>query len=367
MTRLLVIKTSSMGDIVHALVAVAEAKKALPDLEIEWVVEEAFADIPALFPGLYRVIPVAFRRWKKQPFAGITHREKLRALRPLKDEPYDVVIDAQGLMKSAYIAGKTGTPKNRRWGFDWSSARESLASLSVGHHVHAPPEMHAVERMRRLFSKALGYPPRDFPPTGLHLAGVVLADEFKNLCQRMGISPGDAGRCVLLCHGTSREEKAWPGDRWRKLGKELAARGMLPIFPSGTPEERRRAKSYAESTGGVWMPTFTLREIGCILQHVPLVIGVDTGLTHWAAALGRYTVLLLTDTPASRYGLDWSVNGATLSGTEIMPEEILEQLDQWKIGLIHGDQGILPRPNAIPELAPPVVPRSPPPLTLYDV
>ncbi len=331
MPRLLVIKTSSMGDLVHCLSAVAEAKHAVPNLSVDWVAEETFVEIPELYPGVDRVFPVAFRRWKGRYRDPAVREELSAAIHRFRhvEEPYDLVIDAQGLIKSAVLSLRSGVARRRRWCFNWASAREPLASLAAGQTVHSPPEVHAVERLRTLFSTALGYELRHRPVTGHHLAAAMLGTSFKALCSRMGQDPESASRWVLLVHNTSRPEKLWPEVHWQALGKTMAELGWVPLFPAGNEMERGRARALAETTGGVALPACSLTEMAAIIQHAQLVVGLDTGLTHWAAALGRPTIGVLTGTPSGRYGLDWAVKSHTIEGDEIFADRVLAQARRW--------------------------------------
>ncbi|MFT5482534.1 MAG: heptosyltransferase-1, partial [Halieaceae bacterium] len=152
--RVLVIKTSSLGDVIHTLPALTDAANIIDGITFDWAVEEAFAEIPAWHPAVDEVIPVAIRRWRKQPLESLRGPEWKRCKRLLTRNHYDAVIDAQGLIKSAWLARYVQAP---RWGYDKKSAREPLATLAYHHKVPVSRDLHAVERIRQLFSQALRY------------------------------------------------------------------------------------------------------------------------------------------------------------------------------------------------------------------
>lgn len=168
--RILVVKTSSLGDVIHTLPAITDAYRVLPDIQFDWVIEESFAEIPALHPAVKRVIPLNFRHWRKQPFQAWRSSAWRVFQWEIRRQYYDLIIDAQGLLKSAFIASQA---KGIRCGLDWWSAREPLASLSYHRRYTVPKEQHAITRVRQLFAAALGYKIPDDPPDyGLKLYAI---------------------------------------------------------------------------------------------------------------------------------------------------------------------------------------------------
>jgi heptosyltransferase-1 len=267
--RILFVKTSSLGDVVHNCPAVSEVARRVPGAVIDWVVEEPFAEVAALHASVRRVIPVAIRRWRSELLSPVTWSEFAAFRRALRAERYDAVIDSQGLIKSALIAA---IARGRKHGFDRASAREPFAAHFYD-AVHAvPPALHAVERNRRLAAAVLGYQVEGAGDYGLRATG----------------EPPIRARSpyVLLLTMTSREDKLWAEERWRALGAWLEGRGLHCLLPWGTEEERRRCARIATAiSGAVVPPRMTLTGLARLARDAHCVVGVDTGLAHLAAAL----------------------------------------------------------------------------------
>jgi heptosyltransferase-1 len=273
--RVLIVKTSSLGDVVHTLPALTDAARALPGLVFDWAVEESFAEIPAWHPAVARVLPVAVRRWRKSWWKTVRGGELRRARAAFREQPYDLVIDAQGLYKSAWIARWAGAPIA---GLDRQSAREPLASLSYQRRFAVPREMHAVERTRLLFALALGY---ELPvSTGDY--GI----------DRARFTAGPAAAQVVFLHGTTRAAKHWPEPYWCELAQQVRAAGFRVLLPWGNEAERERAERIAAASGAEVLPRLTLAGVASILAASRAAVAVDTGLGHLAAALSLPTVSL---------------------------------------------------------------------------
>jgi heptosyltransferase-1 len=269
--RVLVVKMSSLGDVIHTLPALSDAVCRLPNIRFDWVVEEAFTEIPAWHPAVDTVIPVALRRWRRRPLRDFRGPEWRRARASLARVRYDAVIDAQGLLKSAFITRLVAAP---RYGMDRRSAREGLASVVYDHRVQVPRDMHAVERTRLLFSRALHYPP--FQGQGDYgLAGTDAS------------VPTGPEPTLMFCHGTARPEKLWPTDHWRALAGRAVAAGYRIWLPWGNDGERGRAQAIAAGLSNIeLLPRSSLGELAARLRQVSAAVAVDTGLGHLAAALG---------------------------------------------------------------------------------
>lgn len=275
--RILLIKTSSLGDVVHNLPAATDLRAAYPEAVIDWVVEEAFAAIPRLHPGIDQVIPVALRRWRKTPFAAATWREVAAFRRTLAAQAYDLIIDTQGLLKSALLARLA---QGLHCGYDAASAREPLAARLYERTCSVPKTLHAIARNRQLAALAAGYP----LPAGVDY-GIAAALQ--------GAEKVGAGNTALLLTATSRSDKLWPEDRWIALGQALSQRGLTCLLPAGTAAERARtARLAAAIPAARALPQLNLRALAQELAAARIVIGVDTGLVHLAAALGRPTLAL---------------------------------------------------------------------------
>lgn len=288
MPKILYVKTSSLGDIVHALPAVSDIRARFPDAEIDWVAEEAFAAIPRLHPGVARVIPVAIRRWRRQLGRAATWRE-LRAFRAeLRARRYDWIIDSQGLLKSALVATLAD---GRRGGYDGNSAREPLAARFYQERFAVPRALHAVTRNRELAARVLGY---SVPPEldyGIRTAPLALP-----------WAPAEP--YAVLLHGTSHQRKLWSEDCWAALGNRLARHGWRAVLPWGSAAEEARSRRLAERIPGARVPPrLTLDEAATLLAGARAVVGVDTGLSHLAAALAVPTVGVFVATDPGRTGL----------------------------------------------------------------
>lgn len=283
MPAVLLVKTSSLGDVVHNLPVVSDIIRHMPGADIDWVVEEGIAALPGLHPGVRRVIPVAMRRWRRGVFAASTWREIAALVRSLRAQRYDYVIDTQGLIKSAVIATLAKGPTA---GQDRHSAREPLAALFYTRAFRVPRDRHAVTRNRELAASAIGY----------HLDAGVL-----DYGLRAPVDPEALAalpdRYVMCLHGTARVAKRWPDEHWVELGRWLVARGLTPVFSWGSDQERAQAAAIAGSAPGVVVPRerLALSKLPSILAKADFVVGVDTGLVHLAVALDRPTVGIYVD------------------------------------------------------------------------
>jgi heptosyltransferase-1 len=267
MTTILFVKTSSLGDVVHNCPAVSDVARALPGAAIDWVVEAPFAGIAAMHPAVRRVIPVAVRRWRSALWKPAVWSEIAQWRRELRDERYDAVIDTQSLFKSALISASA---LGRRHGLDRASARELLAPMFYDVRHCVPRGLHAVERNRRLAAQALGFSLSDPPDYGLRVPAAA-----------------KSSYAVLLTM-TSRADKLWPDERWVELARGMRMPTMLPW---GTEPERARAQRIAEKAGGTAIPRrLSVDELANLFVGAAAVVGLDTGLTHFAAALGVQTV-----------------------------------------------------------------------------
>lgn len=271
--RVLIVKTSSMGDVLHTLPALTDAMQAIAGIRFDWVVEEGFAQIPSWHEAVDRVIPVALRRWRKAWFSDPVKAERRAFRETLRAVHYDAIIDAQGLVKSAALV--TRLAHGPKHGMDWQSAREPLASLFYSRRHHIAKQQHAVERTRELFAKSLGY---SKPQTQGDYA---IAQHF------VEESTTDAPYAVFL-HATTRDDKHWPEARWRDLLALMATSGLKIKLPWGAPHEEARARRLAEGFDYVEvLPRLSLEKVARELAGAKMVVSVDTGLSHMAAALDR--------------------------------------------------------------------------------
>lgn len=286
--HILIVKTSSLGDVLHTLPAVSDAVAAIPGLKCDWVVEESFAEVPAWHPAVDRVIPVATRRWRRAPFA--VAGEKRRFVRSLRERAYDRVVDAQGLLKSALM---TRLARGPRCGLAAESVREPMAARFYEKRIALSGEWHAVERLRRLFAACLGYPqPAAAPDYGI-AAGALRA--------RAGLMPDRP--FLLFLHGTTWESKHWPEAHWAQMIGLAQDAGYPVLLPWGNRTERDRAERLARDREGVRvLPATTLGELGALLRASRGAVAVDSGLSHLAAALAVPCVSLYGPTDPRRTG-----------------------------------------------------------------
>ena len=313
MSDILFIKTSSLGDVIHHMPALTEARRRVADARFAWVVEEAYAPLVALHPAVSEVIPVASRRWRGALLSPSTWREIASSARAIRARAYDEVIDAQGLMRSGLMARLA---RGRRHGYDTASIRERVASrfYDVCHAVGR--DMHAITRNRALTGSALGYVPDGAIDFGL---------------DRGRLASAAAGRYGILLHATARREKEWPEASWIALGRALRARGTSLVLPWGTPPERERSKRIAAALGGADVPQrVPLDQMARRIAAASFVIGVDTGLLHLATALGVPLVAIFV---GSKPGLTGPIGPGRIAvvgkeGEVPSPAEVLGALER---------------------------------------
>lgn len=285
---ILLVKTSSLGDVVHNLPVVSDLRAVFPEAAIDWVVEEALVAIPRLHPAVRRVIPVGLRRWRRSPLSAQSWRDLAAFRRELRAEAYDVVLDTQGLVKSGLIVRQARlAARGRRCGYLAEAAREALAARFYDEGFAIPKNLHAVERNRWLAAAAFGYA-ADMPVDyGVARSAVPSAG--------LAWLPNSVSAYAVLLTATSRDDKLWPEQDWLRLAANLAQRGLTCILPAGTDAERQRAtRLVGEMSLAVAAPPLEIGEIAGLCAGARLVVGLDTGLTHLAVALERPTLALFS-------------------------------------------------------------------------
>ncbi len=296
--KVLLVKLSSLGDVVHAMPAVQDIRRALPHAQIDWVVEQAFAPLVQRCEGVRRVIGCELRRWRGSPLGSRTRAEWRTFREALREHAYDAVLDLQGLTKSALVSrmarlaagGQRYALANQTEGSSWEAPTRWAADVAI----RIEPRVHAVGRSRELCARALGY---DIP-----------ADLLYGLRADAGATAaGDESgsvRCVALVHGTSREDKCWPESHWLELGRRLIGSGCTLGLPHGNERERERSERLASNWGAaarVW-PRLDLGQLTDRLAGTAGVIGVDSGLSHIAVALDQPHVQIYNFDTAWRTG-----------------------------------------------------------------
>lgn len=304
MPRILFVKTTSLGDVVHNCPAVTDVARHLPGAVIDWVVEEPFAGVAALHTAVRRVIPVAVRRWRGALLAPSSWGEMAAFRAALRHERYDAIIDSQGLIKSALLASLA---VGRRHGFDRASLREPFAARFYDERHPVPSGLHAVERNRRLAAQALGYRLEGACDYGLRAAGD---------------PPVPARRpYALLLTMTSRADKLWSEERWQALGGALSRRGLHCLLPWGSEEERQRCVRIAAAVPGAEVPRrMAIEELARLARDASCVAGVDTGLAHLAGAFGMPAVGIYCGSDPALTGLYGSPRARNLGGAGHPPE-----------------------------------------------
>lgn len=292
MSAALMVRSSSLGDVVWALSVAHDIAAARPGLAVDWVAEEAFVALPAMIEDVRTVVPMALRRWRREPLARRTWREAWAFRAALRRERYDAVVDAQEQMKGAVIARLA---RGRRHGLDRASIREPAATWLHDAHHAVPRDLHFALKCRRLAAMALGYAVEGPPRWRWRLPAAPAC------------TPGRP--YVVAAHATSRADKRWPQERWRDLLAGIGAGGFTIVLPHGSDREEATSRAWASGLeGAVVPPRLPLDAMAALLAHAHAVVGVDTGLTHLAAALGTPTLALFTVTDAA-------LAGAAVAGT----------------------------------------------------
>lgn len=291
--KILVVRLSSLGDILHLFPAVSDLRHRFPDAQIHWLVEPAFAEMVSWHSAVDQVITVPLRShkkcWWKLP-------KLLRSLkRELKAQKYDLVLDAQGLLKSALLARLAGADI---YGFSKDSAREPLAAKFYRRVAKVPKGLHVIEKNRQLVAQLFGADISQPESYGLDIfrqgqMAEVLPDTLK----------GFAGKpCIVLLHGTTWNSKFWPESSWLELVRLLTAQGFHCLLPWGNEEERQRAQRLA-GAGGQVLPRLSLTELMRVLLHAQGFVSVESGIGHIATVLNIAGIMLHGPTSPAYSGI----------------------------------------------------------------
>ncbi len=328
--RLLIVKTSSMGDVIHMLPAITDMKRAHPELLIDWVVEEGFAHIPAWHPSVNKVIPVAVRRWRKNLFSATTWKQIRTFRKQVREIPYDLVIDSQGLFKSAVLSSWVQKPVS---GMDKQSAREGIASWFYQNKFSVARGQHAVPRNRQLVSQVLDYSLSDMPLD----YGLASEASLNSIREQYSLESGLPKHFVIFLHAASSPEKEWPVKQWIGLGTEMNRRGLSVLLPWGDEREKRNAQSIANGLKqAVVLPRLGLNDLASLIVKAELLVGEDSGLSHMAAALDRPIIALylvtdpvLTGVMGSDVGEACRVTNLQVKGEQQDVEKVVNIIDEW--------------------------------------
>ena len=303
MLKHLIIKTSSLGDVVHMLPAISDASKAKPGINFDWVVEKSFSEIPAWHPAIDKIIPVEIRKWRKQLFKQTTRDEFRIFKHHIQETTYSKVIDAQGLLKSAFISRYA---KGETWGYDKNSITESLATRFYQHTVAIAFKEHAITRNRLMLAKTLGYSIDSFDLD----YGIADNPLFQSSINELQKSINLPNKTIVALHGTSRIDKEWPIEHWDKFIKTVEKLGYSVLLPWGNPEEKSRAEHLAKNNALVIvLPHCSLSTLAGLIKNATAVIGMDTGLMHIAAAFDKKGIALYPVTQPELTGVLSSSQG----------------------------------------------------------
>ena len=329
--KILLVKLSSLGDVLHNLPIVWDLRARLPNAQVDWVVEEAYVHLlePLLsregFRGIDRIIPFGLRRWKKSLFSLATWKEFFAFRKILRSTTYDVLIETQGLIKSAMVCSMAKKSSNvviaGLANATEFSGYEPLARSFYNQSVQVPTQCHAVDRSRWVMSSAL-----DWSLIERSSAPQFYPQEFIQRIPKHSIE-GLNTPYVLCFHSTAREAKRWANENWIALGKDLAARGYQVVFPWGSATEKAVSMSLAEQIPGAFVPpAFSIEEAFSVIAGAALTVGVDTGLTHLAAVLDKPAVEIYCDSPRWKTEGYWSQKIANVGDIQNPPstQEVLE-------------------------------------------
>ena len=296
--KILLVKLSSLGDIVHTLPVVQDMLATMPDAQIDWVVEKAFAPLLTQVDGIHRIIPCELRRWRKSFWSAQTRTEWRAFKADLQKDSYDVVLDLQGLTKSAVVArlarlaarGKRYAMANQTDGSGYEAPTRWVADVAI----ELEPHIHAVARARRLTASALDYSaelPEKMPDFGLKVK--------KSQLIRAQAAP----ETIAFIHGSSRQDKTWPLQNWVELGERLAANGYQVALVHGNAQELATSQAIAaQLASSIVLPLLSLDALTLELATCQGAIGVDSGVSHIAAALGLPLVQIYNFDTAWRTG-----------------------------------------------------------------
>lgn len=303
MSALLVVRPSSLGDIVHALSIVPDVVRARPGTTVDWVCEPAFGDLPALSPHVRKVIPFALRRWRRTLLERDTWREAGAFRRAVRETRYDAILDLQEQIKGGVVAR---IARGVRHGFDRTSIREPIATLFDDVHHRVSRDEHFATRCRQLAAAALGY--------------AVDGEPRWDLAAKCDAAV-PSGRYAVALHATSRESKLWPEAHWRAVIEGFARAGISTVLPWGDGAERERSVRIAQGIDGAIVPERQpLGAMATLLAGAEVAVGVDTGLTHLAAAMRTPTLALFTETDPRRAGVAIAGSHARdLGGCGVVP------------------------------------------------
>uniref|UniRef100_UPI0040479182 lipopolysaccharide heptosyltransferase I n=1 Tax=Polynucleobacter sp. TaxID=2029855 RepID=UPI0040479182 len=341
--KILLVKLSSLGDVLHNLPIVWDLRSRLPHAQIDWVVEEAYVHLlePLLsregFAGIHRIIPFGLRRWKKKLLSLQSWKEFFAFRRQLQQVQYDLVIETQGLLKSALVCALASkVPNTVVAGLANAtefSGYEPIARYFYTHSVVVPVHCHAVDRSRRVMCSALGWPLIERNVAPKFYTDTFISDIPESVITEI------QKPYVLFFHSTARAAKRWSNANWIELGAHLAGLGYQIVLPWGGPAEKVISKELANSIPNAVVPrAFSIEEAYSLIAGAALTVGVDTGLTHLAAVLNKPTIELYCDSPLWKTEGYWSEQIRNLGDMKSPPK--LQEAITSAVGLLKKTNGL---------------------------
>ncbi|VWD28234.1 ADP-heptose--LPS heptosyltransferase [Burkholderia lata] len=314
--RILIVKVTSLGDVIQTLPVVADLHRAFPGVKVDWAVDESCAEIVSWHPGVSAVLCAPLRRFKKMRNAGDL-KAISASIGALRRHRYDAVIDLHGVYKSAIIAALARA--RRRVGYRTPDLGETGARFAYSHRFGPKPVCDAWHGMRISAGEAL-----DYAPEGIASYGIVAPD--------VSLPPivTEGAPFVLLFHATSNSDKKWPADHWAELATRMMARGLRVLLPWGSSSEHGDAQDIAaRAPGALVLPAMSLGELAATISRAALVVGVDTGLVHLAHALRRPTVMMFVATSRAHFGISGAPHSLSIGDAGAPPNmaDVLDAID----------------------------------------
>ena len=319
--KVLIIKLTSMGDLMHALPALTDASNIYPDIQFDWIVDENFSDVPSWHPKVSEIITTNHRTWRKQLLSGSLRRELKELKTKINVGDYDVVIDMQNNLKSAVLSYFI---KKEVHGLDKNSAREYPAHWAYAFKHEVPKNLHAVARQRSLLALSLNYKIDDKSINYKVDKSVFRAPDFSL-----------PNKYLVLVHNASWPTKLWPIPHWQKFIELINQEGYTAILPSGSEEEIARAEEIVSSNNkAIALKKLSLNEVAYVIEHSLGCVCSDTGLAHLSAVLDKPSVTMYSVTDESLIGTRGKNQEHLISYDarmeSITPEEVLKKLNSVK-------------------------------------
>ena len=306
LNNILLVRLSSMGDLIHTFPAISDLAVARPELRLCWLCEEAFVDIARLHPFVQNVYPMALRRWRKSWWQKQTRSEFSTLKQTLRQQQFDAVLDSQGLIKSALFARLAQAPV---WGLNKASAREPLAARFYQHPLNVAKDQSAITRNRQLFAQVFNY--EITQPSTFGIKVTTSSDQFEWI---------QAPYAILL-HSSAQDRKLWVESYWQELALKLWQQmGVMSYLPWGNEAEKVRAQKIAGNADYIQLcPKLSLQQAAIVLNDAVCIAGIDTGLLHLANALDKPLCGIYTDTDPEKTGVVTTDRSVNLGGIGQIP------------------------------------------------